>query len=531
MSTRVPLTLDWAASRPGMMRLTMSLTRGKIFLSYRRGDTAGAAAFLYDRLAAHFGHEQVFKDIDSLRPGDNFPGEIASTVASCDVLLAVIGQRWLTITDQHGARRLDDPGDFVRLEIETALAQDDVLVVPVLVDGARMPRDDELPASLIGLASRHARPLNASRFDAHVEKLLKALAEHLSTGGPDRPELSEDQRGAAAGMLLARAAQQIGSQAKALRKMGVETLKVIVAQWPHSPEAQAVPEMLAGLIIDHAPWTPDKQAALARALNNERTWTQPWPTTSGELPLPPWIAELPSLNARSPDVLAALELICRIASERPLELTLDEVDLRRLSLGEGREVTKLRGVRFNNAHFEGSYLVRVDLSTSQLSGAHFEGAVLIKCLLPLELRNGRFDRAELEDCRFPRPPFAAGASFRRTFFKGADLHDGVLNRADLRQASLVGANLQRASLQEASLEDANLSHANLTRCDLRAARLQRAELDGARLDDAILDGADLTGAHASPETTWPAGFDWSAAGVQLRSESFEEMARRKLLGG
>jgi uncharacterized protein YjbI with pentapeptide repeats len=508
----------------------MDLTHGKIFLSYRRDDSGGVAAVLYDRLAAHFGHEQVFKDVDSLIPGDYFPQVIANAVGSCDVLLAVIGERWLTITNQDGARRLDALGDFVRIEIETALERD-VLVIPVLVNGATMPQPDELPASLVGLAGRHTQVLRASRFDADVVRLLEALDERLSSGGPGRWEPSVGQ-GAAANLLLARAAEQIGSQVKAVRKMGVETLDKIVRQWPHSPEAQAVPEMLAGLIIEHAPWTPNEQAALARALDDERTWTQPWPRTSGELPLPPWIAELPSLKARSPDVVAALEVICRIASERRLELTLDEVDLRRLSLGEDREATKLRGARFNNAHFEGSYLVRVDLSTSQLSGAHFEGAVMVECLLPLELRNARFDLARLVDCRFPSPPLAAGASFRRTRFERADLHDGVLNGADLGQASLVGANLQGASLQEASLMDANLSYANLTRCDLRWARLQGAELDGARLDDAKLDGADLTGAQASPETRWPAGFDWLAAGVQRRgSESFEEMARRMLQGG
>src|SRR6266545_3613033 len=89
--------------------LGMILTGGKIFLSYRRDDSADAAALLYDRLAAHYGREQVFKDLDTLIPGDSFPREIAIAVASCDVLLAVIGRRWLTITDQRGARRLDDP--------------------------------------------------------------------------------------------------------------------------------------------------------------------------------------------------------------------------------------------------------------------------------------------------------------------------------------------------------------------------------------------------------------------------------------
>jgi uncharacterized protein YjbI with pentapeptide repeats len=506
----------------------MVRTSELIFLSYRREDSADAAALLYDRLTAYFGREQVFMDVDSLIPGDDFDRKIAIVVGSCDVLLAVIGKRWLTITDQRGVRRLDDPGDFVRLEIEAALERN-VLVVPVLVDGARMPQADELPVSLVDLAGRHAWELSASRLDADVAQLRKDPDERRSTRGPGSEEPSFAQSAAAAGLLWAKAASQIADQAVSVRAFGVQTLGRIVAQWPHSPQAQAVPEVLAQFIVEHAPWTPDKQAALARALDDERTWTQPWPT-GDEFPIPPWTAELPRLDARSRDVLAAVEVVCRIASERPLELTLDGVDLRRLRLGEGREATKLRGVRFNNAHFEGSYLVRVDLSTSQLWGAHFEGAVMVECLLPLELRNARFDRARLVDCRFPSPPLAADASFRRAFFKSADLHDGVLNGADLRQASLVGANLQRASLQEALLTGSNLSGAKLTRCDLRGAQLQRAALDDARLDDADLTGADLTGACASPETTWPVGFDCIAAGVRERSESFAEVAKRMLHG-
>lgn len=187
----------------------MGQMSGKIFLNYRRDDTADAAALLYDRLAAQFGHEHVFKDVDSMRPGDPFPREIAIAVGSCDVLLAVMGKRWLTITDQHGARRLDNLGDLVRLEIETALQQDDVVVIPVLVDGAEMPRADQLPASLVGLAGRHARPLRASRFDADAGQLLQALDERLSTGGPDRQEPSDAQRAAAADLLLARAAERV----------------------------------------------------------------------------------------------------------------------------------------------------------------------------------------------------------------------------------------------------------------------------------------------------------------------------------
>src|SRR6266508_306274 len=109
---------------------------GRIFISYRREETAYPAGWLYDRLADRFGGGQAFKDVDSIQLGDDFVEVITSAVGSCDVLLALIGDEWLTITDEDGQRRLDDPNDFVRLEIEAALTRN-VRVIPILVDGAR----------------------------------------------------------------------------------------------------------------------------------------------------------------------------------------------------------------------------------------------------------------------------------------------------------------------------------------------------------------------------------------------------------
>src|SRR5437762_2642421 len=116
-----------------------SATSGRIFISYRRDETAYPAGWLYDRLSGHFGHGQIFKDIDSIQLGDDFVEVITTAVGSCDVLLALIGEQWLTITDEHGTARLDNPKDFVRLEIEAALTRN-VRVIPILVAGARMPR-------------------------------------------------------------------------------------------------------------------------------------------------------------------------------------------------------------------------------------------------------------------------------------------------------------------------------------------------------------------------------------------------------
>jgi TIR domain len=119
---------------------------GRVFISYRREDTAYPAGWLYDRLADRYGTGQVFKDVDSIELGDNFVEAITGAVGSCDVLLALIGPRWLTITNDHGRRRLDDRDDFVRLEIEAALNRP-VLVIPILADGAKMPRPRSCPTA------------------------------------------------------------------------------------------------------------------------------------------------------------------------------------------------------------------------------------------------------------------------------------------------------------------------------------------------------------------------------------------------
>jgi TIR domain len=165
-------------SRPDMTASTPE-TQGRIFISYRRAETAGYAGWLYDRLASHFSRDQIFKDIDSIDLGDDFVEKITTAVGSCDVLLALIGDRWLTITGQDGRRRLDDPDDLVRLEIEAALARN-VRVIPIVVEGARMPRADELPPSLAKLAHRQALELSPSRFNADTSRLLKVLERTLA---------------------------------------------------------------------------------------------------------------------------------------------------------------------------------------------------------------------------------------------------------------------------------------------------------------------------------------------------------------
>ncbi len=139
----LPVSLRMRNGQGGIMSGALQVPSG-IFVSYRREDSAYPAGWLFDRLAEHFGRARVFKDDDSIDPGENFAEVIATAVSSCAALVAVIGGLWLTAADEDGRRRLDDPEDFVRVEIETALARG-VRVFPVLVNGASMPRSADLP--------------------------------------------------------------------------------------------------------------------------------------------------------------------------------------------------------------------------------------------------------------------------------------------------------------------------------------------------------------------------------------------------
>jgi len=146
----------------------------KTFISYRRDDSSGHAGRLYDHLTGHFGQGQVFMDVDAIQPGLHFVEVIQAAVSACDVLIAVIGSDWLQISDASGSRRLDDPADLVRLEIATALERG-IPVIPVLVRGAQMPREADLPIVLTDLAFRNALEVSDARFRSDVERLIEAL--------------------------------------------------------------------------------------------------------------------------------------------------------------------------------------------------------------------------------------------------------------------------------------------------------------------------------------------------------------------
>jgi TIR domain len=151
------------------------VSSGAVFISYRRQDAPGYAGRLYDALATRFGDARVFMDVGAIEPGADFGQRIDEALESCDVLLAVIGPRWATVTGADGQRRLAEPDDFVSLEVGTALKRSDVKVIPVLVDGATMPAQHELPQALTALGRRQALELSDGRWRYDVERLIATV--------------------------------------------------------------------------------------------------------------------------------------------------------------------------------------------------------------------------------------------------------------------------------------------------------------------------------------------------------------------
>jgi hypothetical protein len=168
----------------------------RIFLSYRRTDTGGHAGRLYDALAGHFGPENVFMDIDAIDLGVDFVGVINRAVSSCDVVIALIGRQWLTAADADGRPRIQDPNDFVRLELESALTRD-VFVIPTCVQGVDVPPANTLPAGLAPLAGRQGTELHDAAWRDDVNRLIRRLESLAREQGKWQPVLVEPERPAA----------------------------------------------------------------------------------------------------------------------------------------------------------------------------------------------------------------------------------------------------------------------------------------------------------------------------------------------
>jgi hypothetical protein len=162
-----------------------------IFISYRRDDSFAYAHTIYGKLVQHFSKDQLFMDVDTVEPGEDFVRVIEEAVGECDVLLALIGNKWMG--EGGGKSRLDDPNDLVRLEISTALGRD-IRIIPVLVDGMKMPAEMILPAPLKALTRRNAMEISHTRFNYDLEQLITVVRKILDETEAKRKTDEEEGR-------------------------------------------------------------------------------------------------------------------------------------------------------------------------------------------------------------------------------------------------------------------------------------------------------------------------------------------------
>ncbi len=172
--------------------------RSGIFISYRRSEASGFAGRLYAQLTRAFGDDHVFMDVTSIQPGQDFREVMLAAAGQSTVLLVIIGSDWLDITDKNHRRRLENPGDPVRVEIQTALDRK-ITIVPVLIDSAPMPARHRLPRKLQPLAQCHAIRVRHESFRSDTQRLIKSLRHHLSD--IPRDQLGDPRAEGAAGTI------------------------------------------------------------------------------------------------------------------------------------------------------------------------------------------------------------------------------------------------------------------------------------------------------------------------------------------
>jgi hypothetical protein len=155
----------------------------KVFISYRREDTAPAAGRVYDRLCRLLPPGNVFFDVSAIAGGENFEDKIVSEIKQSDVVLVLIGKRWLEPSQPESRARIWADDDYVRAELRVAL-QGSALLMPILVDGARMPGPQSLPADVKAITARNALPLRHESFDDDTENIVRAI---FGVAGKERP--------------------------------------------------------------------------------------------------------------------------------------------------------------------------------------------------------------------------------------------------------------------------------------------------------------------------------------------------------
>ena len=218
-----------------------------IFISYRREDSSGQSGRLYDRLCERFGPARVFRDVNTIEPGDNFLEAVRSRVGIASVTLVVIGKVWLTVKDDEGRPRLTNPSDMVLLETAIALEKK-IPVIPVLVDGASMPKPEELPESIRNLAWMNALSLSEDTFDYEFGLLCERIEKVMERQGPLRVFLRRKRLLAALVLCLAAGAgfHAVQTKQQAATLMTLDTVKSLSANGDYRGAWSVLDEKEAG---------------------------------------------------------------------------------------------------------------------------------------------------------------------------------------------------------------------------------------------------------------------------------------------
>lgn len=220
----------------------------QMFINYRRSDTAAYAGRIFDRLKSTYGHESVFMDITNVELGMDFTVAVREAVEKCDLFLCLIGRDWLKAEDTEGGRRLEHPGDHVRIEIEAALSRDDVRLLPLLFEGAQMPDVSDLCKELAPIAHRNALEMSDKRWDYDFSQLTDFIDRiRASNIGPSIPEGTDKLDAATAAEQLSPppdgtvpAGVAVASQ---LQDLGVSGILVQAAEQGYIPQFScAMPE-------------------------------------------------------------------------------------------------------------------------------------------------------------------------------------------------------------------------------------------------------------------------------------------------
>jgi uncharacterized protein YjbI with pentapeptide repeats len=412
-------------------------TKG-IFISYRRGDAA-YAGWLAERLSGHFGEDMVFRDIDSVALGEDFVEAIESALEASVVMIVVVGRNWATELKEREQRGQED---YTRLEIATALDRNNVQVIPVLVQGAAMPRADELPSDLAALARRNAIELHDTNWQSDIQRLITSLEKVTRRRQPTAPPIDPETA--------------LQAYLEQLRQEVREGLR------------------------DEDPLSPIRMLTRGRTL---RLFWQLDPQ-------------------RKRDLLQTLHEAGLIRKGTPViglsGADLRNANLRYLTLENGAldgailEKADLRDAKLSNIDLGGAYLSGADLRDADLRGALLVNADLQRKdelnLSSADLKGANLQRAILYSTNLYGANLL-GANLQQANLQQANLQEANLRRADLLGAKLQGANLQGAHLQGAELQEANLRGAIVTDEQLATCkRLVDATMpNGQKYEDWIQD--------------------------------------------